>query len=100
MENMQLQIDNISSGVDFGQETQQTAFFESTATTVETAQPAQQEDVKPNRAELDQLLKIATVSSGVEMETDANEDQEEDQQQDDPQLNESTEAAVAIHAER
>ncbi|XP_017474430.1 PREDICTED: uncharacterized protein LOC108365032 isoform X2 [Rhagoletis zephyria] len=73
----QFQISAISSGVEFGDNTTTAVEGEADVETSDTAavttpdittDEGEMEDIKPNRAELDRLFKITSVSSGVQME--------------------------------
>ncbi|XP_037819607.1 nucleoprotein TPR [Lucilia sericata] len=71
---MQFQIACVSSGVEFNGGAA-SAVAETPQTMASTNHEAEPEDVKPNREELDRMMKISHVSSGIAMETDDNEEQ-------------------------
>lgn len=81
---MQFQIACVSSGVEFNNGAAGSlADISQTVPTVPTINhDIEPEDVKPNREELDRMLKISHVSSGIAMETDETEQETQEQPMD------------------
>ncbi|XP_023309353.2 daf-12-interacting protein 1 [Lucilia cuprina] len=74
---MQFQIACVSSGVEFNGGAA-SAVVETSQRMASTNHEVEPEDVKPNREELDRMMKISHVSSGIAMETDDKEEQHMD----------------------